>query len=208
MILSSPQSLERETARVEHVARCQGRRYAADRCRPAQVVMLWQKGANPAEHWDPGIAATIRLFPSEEAMLAAWLALLHDADPDGLVTFQVGHLPPSPQAASPVRLPQLGFSSMMAQARARSRQGMVQLSQSSGVDKHGCALLSRMLWQVKDTLGALAERFKALRLEGGGLHISRAAPGRSHALALKRVVQYNPNWVKNQQVRPRQPPAA
>ena len=63
--------------------------------------MLWQKGAAPAEHWDPGIAATIRLFPSEEAMLAAWLALLHDADPDGLVTFQVGHLSPkTPPAAA------------------------------------------------------------------------------------------------------------
>ena len=63
--------------------------------------MLWQQGASPVEHWDPGIAATIRLFPSEEAMLAAWLALLHDADPDGLVTFQVGAslqtLPSSPK---------------------------------------------------------------------------------------------------------------
>ena len=92
---------------------------------------------------------------------------------------------------------------MMLQGREpRSGRGLVQLRQSSGVDEHGCALLSGVLWQVKDTLGALAERFKALRLEGGGLHISRAAPGRSHALALKRVVQYNPNWVKNQQVQP------
>ena len=77
----------------------------------------------------------------------------------------------------------------------------MQLSQGSESAKHGS--LSGVLWQVKDTLGALAERFKALRLEAGGLHISRAAPGCSHALALKRVVQYNPNWVKNQQVRPR-----
>lgn len=54
-------------------------------------------------------------------------------------------------------------------------------------------------FQVKDTLGAVAERMKALRLEGGGLHISRAIAGRSVALALKKVVQYSPNWVKNQQ---------
>ena len=53
--------------------------------------------------------------------------------------------------------------------------------------------------QVKDSLGALAERMKALRIEKGELHISRAAPLHSRALALKRVVQYTPNWVKNQQ---------
>jgi hypothetical protein len=53
--------------------------------------------------------------------------------------------------------------------------------------------------QVKESLGAVAERVKALRLAGGGLHISRSSPGHSVALALKKVVQYSPNWVKNQQ---------
>lgn len=53
--------------------------------------------------------------------------------------------------------------------------------------------------QMKDTLGALADRFKALRVEGGGLHLSRLLPTHSRAVSLKRVVQYSPNWVKNQQ---------
>lgn len=53
--------------------------------------------------------------------------------------------------------------------------------------------------QVKDSLGALAERLKALKLEKGELHISRSSPLHSRPLTLKRVVQYTPNWVKNQQ---------
>lgn len=53
--------------------------------------------------------------------------------------------------------------------------------------------------QVKDSLGAVAERVKALRIEKGELHISRSSANHSKALALKRVVQYTPNWVKNQQ---------
>ena len=40
---------------------------------------------------------------------------------------------------------------------------------------------------------------KALKIEKGELHISRSSPLHSRPLALKRVVQYTPNWVKNQQ---------
>ena len=40
---------------------------------------------------------------------------------------------------------------------------------------------------------------KALRIEKGELHLSRACATHSKSLALKRVVQYTPNWVKNQQ---------
>ena len=40
---------------------------------------------------------------------------------------------------------------------------------------------------------------KALKLEKGQLHISRFLTSQSKPLALKRVVQYTPNWVKNQQ---------
>ena len=50
--------------------------------------------------------------------------------------------------------------------------------------------------QVKDSLGALAERFKALQIDGGALHLSREVKG--HALRLKNVVQYSPAWVKSQ----------
>lgn len=52
--------------------------------------------------------------------------------------------------------------------------------------------------QVKDTLGAIAARFKALHIDGGGLFISRIKPSHSKPLALKSVVRYSPNWVKNQ----------
>lgn len=40
---------------------------------------------------------------------------------------------------------------------------------------------------------------KATKLEGGELHISRLIRSHSHPVTLKRVVQYSPNWVKNQQ---------
>lgn len=51
---------------------------------------------------------------------------------------------------------------------------------------------------MRDTLGALAERFAALRIDAGGLHLSRAARVHSRALALKRIVMYSPNWVRSQ----------
>ena len=52
--------------------------------------------------------------------------------------------------------------------------------------------------QVRDTLGALAERFAALRIDAGGLHLSRLARVHSRGLALKRIVMYSPNWVRSQ----------
>ena len=53
--------------------------------------------------------------------------------------------------------------------------------------------------QVRDTLGALAERFAALRPGGSpGLVLSRLARRGARPLALKRVVQYSPAWVKSQ----------
>lgn len=52
--------------------------------------------------------------------------------------------------------------------------------------------------QVRDTLGALAERFAALKLDNGGLHLSRLARMHSKAMALKRIVMYSPAWVKSQ----------
>jgi hypothetical protein len=63
--------------------------------------------------------------------------------------------------------------------------------------------LAAVTRQVRDTLGALAERFAALRIDGGQLHASRLArtPGGgngSRGLALKRIVMYSPNWVRSQ----------
>lgn len=53
--------------------------------------------------------------------------------------------------------------------------------------------------QVRDTLGALAERFAALRPGGSpGLVLSRLSRRSARPLALKRVVQYSPAWVKSQ----------
>ncbi|KAK9916419.1 hypothetical protein WJX75_002409 [Coccomyxa subellipsoidea] len=54
------------------------------------------------------------------------------------------------------------------------------------------------VFQVRDTLGALAERFTALKLNNGGLHLSRLHRMHSKAMALKRIVQYSPAWVKSQ----------
>ena len=55
-----------------------------------------------------------------------------------------------------------------------------------------------MAIQVKDTLGAIAARFKALHIEGGGLLVGRLVGSHARPLTLKSVVRYSPNWVKNQ----------
>ena len=52
--------------------------------------------------------------------------------------------------------------------------------------------------QVKDTLGAIAARFKALHIGGGGLFVGRLLAPHARPLSLKSVVRYSPNWVKNQ----------
>lgn len=52
--------------------------------------------------------------------------------------------------------------------------------------------------QVKDTLGAIAARFKALHIGGGGLFVGRLLGSHARPLTLKSVVRYSPNWVKNQ----------
>lgn len=52
--------------------------------------------------------------------------------------------------------------------------------------------------QVKDTLGAIAARFKALHIGGGGLFVGRLTGSHARPLTLKSVVRYSPNWVKNQ----------
>ncbi|KAL0056285.1 hypothetical protein WJX82_009537 [Trebouxia sp. C0006] len=54
------------------------------------------------------------------------------------------------------------------------------------------------LYQVKDTLGAIAARFKALHIGGGGLFVGRLLAPHARPLSLKSVVRYSPNWVKNQ----------
>ncbi|KAL3139857.1 hypothetical protein ABBQ38_004153 [Trebouxia sp. C0009 RCD-2024] len=54
------------------------------------------------------------------------------------------------------------------------------------------------LYQVKDTLGAIAARFKALHIGGGGLFVGRLTGPHARPLSLKSVVRYSPNWVKNQ----------
>jgi hypothetical protein len=53
------------------------------------VVLLWQQGATASECFDPGLGATVRVFGSEKEMLAAWLEVVKQYDPDALVTFQV-----------------------------------------------------------------------------------------------------------------------
>ena len=55
-----------------------------------------------------------------------------------------------------------------------------------------------LTWQVRDTLGALAERCTALKIDGAALHVSRLTHAESRGLAVKRITMYSPNWVKSQ----------
>ncbi|GIL43512.1 hypothetical protein Vafri_1225, partial [Volvox africanus] len=60
-------------------------------------------------------------------------------------------------------------------------------------------------FQVRDTLGAIRDRFERLRLEGGGLLVSRLMPmysggpaAAASPLTVKSVVMYSVAWVKRQ----------
>jgi len=46
-----------------------------------------------------------------------------------------------------------------------------------------------ILFQVRDTFGALVARFGRLQVDGGGMHLCRLERGRSKPLAVKGVVQ-------------------
>ena len=54
------------------------------------------------------------------------------------------------------------------------------------------------LFQVKDTLGALADRCAALKIDAGVLHVSRLLRSDSRGLTVKRITMYSPNWVRSQ----------
>ena len=54
------------------------------------------------------------------------------------------------------------------------------------------------LLQVRDTLGALADRCASLKIDGAALHVSRLLRRESRGLAVKRITMYSPNWVKSQ----------
>ena len=51
---------------------------------------------------------------------------------------------------------------------------------------------------MKDTLGALADRCAALKIDAGVLHVSRLLRSDSRGLAVKRITMYSPNWVRSQ----------
>ena len=51
---------------------------------------------------------------------------------------------------------------------------------------------------MKDTLGALADRCAALKIDAGVLHVSRLLHSDSRGLAVKRITMYSPNWVRSQ----------
>jgi DNA polymerase delta subunit 1 len=54
------------------------------------------------------------------------------------------------------------------------------------------------LFQVKDTLHAISQRFHALGLGGGGLFISRYNQGHSTPISIRRVTMYSAAWVRSQ----------
>ena len=52
--------------------------------------------------------------------------------------------------------------------------------------------------QVKDNLGALAERWKTLRLDGGvGLRLSRGLGRARKPVSVRKITQYSAAWVKS-----------
>lgn len=54
------------------------------------------------------------------------------------------------------------------------------------------------LFQVKDTLHAISQRFHALGLGGGGLFISRYTQRHSTPISIRRVTMYSAAWVRSQ----------
>lgn len=51
---------------------------------------------------------------------------------------------------------------------------------------------------MRDTLGALADRCTALKIDGAALHVSRLLRREDRGLAVKRITMYSANWTKSQ----------
>lgn len=143
------------------------------------MVFLLASAAGQGEMVERVSGARVQLYQTEAALLQAWLAFMQQTDPDGLVFFEVGDRPDLPErcALSCMRLWAVPISGWFVREEASSACGGV---------------------QVKNSLGVLAERFKALGLDGGGLHISRLQRMRSRPVTLKRITMYSAAWVKSQ----------
>ena len=187
------------------------------------VVFTWRQNVKLRKyrHVLPGGVTQVIVHPSEEAMLQGWLAWLHTADPDILNVFQASKEPSRhrsngartiklcPQGVDCMRSGLLkhvqhgwhvcGFMKCMRivcaggtpslQVIYHPMQGSLQLS---GWDDNMDTL------QVRDTLGALADRCAVLKIDGAALHVSRLLRRESRGLAVKRITMYSPNWVKSQ----------
>ena len=119
--------------------------------------------------WSAGGAAKVLLFHSEADLLLTWMRLLRAFDPDVLALFQVrgeggggGGAPPPPRVSR--RGWQAGWVAQHCPARGSPQW-------RSLAPPPSLALAPPR--QVRETLEVLVERFAALRLEGGGMHLSR-----------------------------------
>lgn len=86
-----------------------------------------------------------------------------------------------------------GTGAMVVQCTSEAELLLTWLEYFRGIDPDVIAL-----FQVKDTLEAIGQRFSALGLHKGALHISRYAGPHSTPLAVKRVTMYSAAWVRSQ----------
>ncbi|KAK9810365.1 hypothetical protein WJX72_009511 [[Myrmecia] bisecta] len=191
------------------------------------VVMAPKDGKDrvPVAATDPIIAITCILHSSHEATAEAAAApatdltvegaMLDDELADGMGDGEVEDMNDVSAAAAAASGSQSISGDKVVFSWASDRQQQTLVERGSGAtvrcfESEEAMLLAWLehfrsadpdaipLFQVKGTLGAIAERFSALGLAGGALHISRSSGGHSKALSVKRVVQYSPNWVKSQ----------
>lgn len=133
-----------------------------------QVIFLYERGCEAGELTERVHSARVHRFPSERAMLQAWRSWLQARDPDGFVLFEV-------QSFTEITtLPHCsGVSGCCLNRQQICPYRLDQTHETALRCSNSAAFNVVGVVQVKDTLGALQERFRALKIDGGGLPISR-----------------------------------
>ena len=174
------------------------------------VVFTWRQNVKLRKYRQvlPGGVTQVIIHPSEESMLLGWLAWLQTADPDILNVFQASMRSSVCQESGhvcldvPKRKEDFDYQAKV-QLHVKPKALLDLDNDGKGFNPsyenfYVCPYTGQCLLQVRDTLGALADRCAALKIDGAALHVSRLLRRESRGLAVKRITMYSPNWVKSQ----------
>lgn len=166
-----------------------------------QVVFTWHPGATEEVRRELSTGALVRSYGSEADMLTAWQQHFDEADPDAIPLFQVcfwlDALPASNNGDESLHWHTRCWGSVVSSKASLMLLWLGCLSASR--HRRQPILDPSGAMQVRDTLGALSERWKALGLSGTqSCRLSRHAGQRRRPVSVRRITMYSADWVKRQ----------